>query len=126
MAHDMTHGFNCAYRLEDAARYLALVDELLESYRESGFGPTYELRYESLVADQAGETERLMDAVGLRCEPAQLRFQDRAVVSPTPSYAQVRGPLNDRSIGRWRNFANELEPVRPLVAAAMARGDYAG
>jgi Tfp pilus assembly protein PilF len=126
MAHEMTHGFNCAYRLEDAARYLALVDELLESYRESGFGPTYELRYESLVADQAGETERLMDAVGLRCEPAQLRFQDRAVVSPTPSYAQVREPLNDRSIGRWRNFANELEPVRPLVAGAMARGAYAG
>jgi hypothetical protein len=45
-------------------------------------------------------------------------------VSPTPSYAQVREALNDRSIGRWRNYAAELEPVRPFVSDAMARGNY--
>lgn len=124
MAHDMTHGFNCGYWLEDAARHLALVDELVENYRESGVGPTYELRYESLVADQTGETERLMAAIGLPTEPGQLSFHERAAVSPTPSYAQVREPLNDRSIGRWRNYATELEPISPIVAAAMARGGY--
>ncbi|MGN6850007.1 MAG: tetratricopeptide repeat-containing sulfotransferase family protein [Sphingomicrobium sp.] len=126
MAHDMTHGFNCGYRLEDAARHLALVDGLLENYWSAGFGPTHELRYEALVADQAGETRRLMEAIGLKVEPAQLRFHERAHVSPTPSYAQVREALNDRSIGRWRNFADELEAVRPIVADAMARGGYAG
>jgi Tfp pilus assembly protein PilF len=125
MAHDMTHGFHCGYRLEDAATHLALVDRLLDAYREAGFGHTYELRYESLVADQAGETRRLMDAVGLQFEPAQLAFHERAAVSPTPSYAQVRDPLNDRSMGRWRNFAEELEVVRPIIAEAMARGGYA-
>ena len=125
MAHDMTHGFNCAYRLQDAAAHLALVDGLLESYRQAGLGHTYELRYESLVADQAGETERLMAAIGLELQPAQLSFHERVAVSPTPSYAQVREPLNERSINRWCNFARELEPVRPLVREAMARGGYA-
>jgi hypothetical protein len=125
MAHDMTHGFDCAYRLQDAARHLALVDRLLEAYRSAGLGPTYELRYESLVGDQKGETERLMTAISLPLEPAQLRFHEREMVSPTPSYAQVRQPLNDRSIGRWRNFAQELEPVRPSVAEAMQRNGYA-
>jgi 6-phosphogluconate dehydrogenase (decarboxylating) len=66
-----------------------------------------------------------MDAVGLQFEPAQLAFHERAAVSPTPSYAQVRDPLNDRSMGRWRNFAEELEVVRPIIAEAMARGGYA-
>jgi Tfp pilus assembly protein PilF len=121
MSHDMTHGFNCGYRVEDAARHLALVDDLLEEYR----GAILELRYESLVADQAGETERLMAAVGLPMEAKQLRFHERDEVSPTPSYAQVQQPLNDRAIGRWRNYAAELEPVRSVVAAAMARGGYA-
>jgi hypothetical protein len=125
MAHDMTHGFNCGYRLEDAARHLALVDGLLEQYRLAGIGATYELRYETLVADQTGETERLMTAIGLEMEPAQFRFHERPSVSPTPSYAQVREPLNDRSIGRWRNHTAELETVRPLVAEAMERGGYA-
>jgi tetratricopeptide (TPR) repeat protein len=126
MAHDMTHGFNCAYRLEDAARHLALVDELVEGYRAVKLGPTYELRYEDLVADQAGETERLMEAIGLPIEAPQLSFHERTHVSPTPSYAQVREPLNDRSIGRWRNFASQLEAARPIVRKAMARGGYAG
>jgi len=126
MAHDMTHGFNCGYRLEDAAAHLALVDDLLEHYRLAGFGPTYELNYEALVADQVGETGRLMAAIGLVVEPAQLSFQERSTVSPTPSYAQVREPLNDRSIGRWRHFANQLAPITPLLRDAMKRGGYAG
>ena len=126
MAYDMTHGFNCGYRLEDAARHLALVDDLLETCDQSGVGPTYELRYEALVADQAGETERLMAAIGLPMESGQLRFHERAGVSPTPSYAQVREPLNERSIGRWRHYATELQPVIPLLAAAMERGGYTG
>jgi tetratricopeptide (TPR) repeat protein len=126
MAHDMTHGFNCGYRLKDAARHLALVDRLVESYRLSGFGPTHELHYESLVEDQVGETERLMHAIGLPMEPAQLHFHERAEVSPTPSYAQVQQPLNNRSTSRWRNFAAELAPIRAIVAHAMARGNYAG
>lgn len=125
MAHDMTHGFNCGYRLEDAARHLALIDRLIEHYREAGAGPTYELRYESLVADQEGETERLMASIGLEMEPAQLRFHERETVSPTPSYAQVREPLNSRSVERWRHHAGQLEPILPIVAEAMGRGGYA-
>ena len=126
MAHDMTHGFHCGYKLEDAACHLALVDRLLEQYRASGVEITHELRYETLVADQRGEIERLMTAIGLAMEPAQLRFHERLAVSPTPSYAQVRQPLNDRSVGRWRKHSIELEPMRPIVADAMARGGYLG
>jgi hypothetical protein len=125
MAHDMTHGFNCGYRLEDAARHFALVDGLIAAYRRSGVGPTYELRYESLVADQLGETGRLMTAIGLPMEPEQLSFHERNAVASTPSYAQVREPLNDRSIGRWRNHVAALTPVLPIVADALARGGYA-
>lgn len=125
IAHDMTHGFNCAYRLEDAARHLGLMDELIVRYRRAGMSIWHKLRYESLVYDQAGETQRLMAAIGLEMEPAQLRFFEQETVSPTPSYAQVRQPLNDSSVGRWRNYAAQLEPIRRLVAEAMERGGYA-
>jgi hypothetical protein len=125
MAHEMTHGFNCTYRLEDAARHLALSDWLLERYRAAGFGPTYQLRYESLVANQLEETERLTAAVGLEMEPAQLQFHEGGAVPATPSYAQVSKPLNDSAVGNWRKFAAGLEPAIPIVADAMARGHYA-
>lgn len=124
MAHEMTHGFNSAYRLEDMARHLALADWLIERYGEAGFGPTFSLRYETLVANQADETERLTAAVGLEMEPAQLAFHRSGAVPATPSYAQVEQPLNDRSIGNWKKHAAEFEPVLPLLAETMARGGY--
>lgn len=125
MSHDMTHGFHCAYRLEDAARHLALVDDLMTHFRAAGIEVTHELRYDSFVADQLEETERLMAAIGLTLQPAQLSFHERTAASPTPSYAQVRQPLNDRSIGRWRHYATQLESARSVVADAMERGEYA-
>ena len=41
MSHDMTHGFHCAYRLEDAARHLALVDRLLAQFADADIGATH-------------------------------------------------------------------------------------
>jgi Tfp pilus assembly protein PilF len=124
MSHDMTHGFHCAYRLEDAARHLSLVDRLLAAYRDAGMGVSYELRYESLVVDQAGETERLMAAIGLPLERDQLSFHERDAVSPTPSYAQVRKAISPGSIGRWRNYAVQMDQLQAIVAEAMTRGGY--
>jgi Tfp pilus assembly protein PilF len=124
MAHNMTHGFSSAYRLEDAASHLALVEGLVDHFREAGVGPTHDLHYEALVANQERETRLLVEALGLQMEPSQLRFYERTMVSPTPSYAQVKEPLNDRSVQRWRNYAEQLAPVQPIVVEAMVRGGY--
>jgi hypothetical protein len=60
-----------------------------------------------------------MEAIGLPLEEAQLRPDERTAVSATPSYARVREPLNDRSIGRWQQHASELEAIRPLVSEVI-------
>jgi hypothetical protein len=57
-------------------------------------------------------------------EPAQLNFHESGAVPATPSYVQVRKPLNAGSIGNWKNYASELGPVRPLLADVLARGGY--
>jgi len=125
MSHDFTHGFNCGYRLEDAARHYALIDTLMAEWRKlPGIAP-HQLRYENFVAAQMGETEALMAHIGLAMEPGQLAFHESQRFAPTPSYAQVQEPLNDRSIGRWRHYARELEPARAILAEAIARGGYA-
>jgi hypothetical protein len=124
MAHDMTHGFDCGYRLEDAAHQLAAVSALTRVYGERlGLSP-HIFAYERFVADQSGETDRLMAHVGLPAEPAQTRFHESRRHAPTPSYAQVREPLHGRSIGRWRHYRAQLGPVISIVEAAMAAGGY--
>jgi Tfp pilus assembly protein PilF len=123
LQHDMTHGFQCTYRLEDAAHHLAAVTELMEAYRAAGIAP-YRFRYESFVADQIGETHKLMGLLSLDVEEGQLAFHRSRRHAPTPSYAQVREPLHDRAVGRWRNYARMLEPVADVLAPAVRRGGY--
>ena len=126
MAHDMTHGFNCGYALGDAAHHFAAVSAL-DAYYRDGLGiARHELVYERFVAGQESETARLMAHLGLGMEAAQLRFHESARFAPTPSYAQVQEPLNDRSIGRWRNYARELGPVRDVLNEAVTRAGYTG
>jgi tetratricopeptide (TPR) repeat protein len=126
MAHDMTHGFNCGYALGDAAHHFAAMSALDAHYRDTLGIARHRLVYEQFVAEQENQTHRLMAHVGLGTEDAQMRFHESARFAPTPSYAQVQEPVNDRSIGRWRNYARALEPVRALLGDAMARAGYTG
>ena len=79
------------------------------------------LSYESFIADQRGETQRLLDFLGLPFEEACLSFHQNRRYAPTPSYAQVTERLNDRSIGRHRHYVRQLAPflsqLQPLLTA---------
>ncbi|MDB5712325.1 MAG: sulfotransferase [Sphingomonas bacterium] len=126
MSHDFTHGFDCGYRLEDAARHFAAMNDLTAHWRDGLAMHSHALGYERFVAAQETETAALMKHLGLAMEPAQLAFHQSRRFAPTPSYAQVQEPLHDRSIGRWRPYAGALAPARAILAEAIARGGYAG
>jgi hypothetical protein len=124
LAHSMTHGYSCAYRIEDIAHHLRAVFDLVEHYR-GGLDPAeHVLRYESLVADQLAETRRLLDYLGLPFEEACLRFHENRRYAPTPSYAQVAEPLTDRAIGRHRHYLPQLGRYAAELAPLMARYGY--
>ncbi|MGN6819875.1 MAG: sulfotransferase [Sphingomonas sp.] len=123
MGHGLTHGFNCGFALGDTAHHLATTSALLEDWAAIG-ADAYALRYEDLVADPEGQAARLMNYLGLDLESAQLRFHESRRLSATPSQAQVRQPVHDRSIGRWRHYADALAPILDVVAPAMARDGY--
>jgi len=42
----------------------------------------------------------------------------------TPSYAQVAEPVNDRSIGRWEKYREQMKPVLPILAPWIQRFEY--
>jgi len=122
MSNNMTHGFNCGYRVEDIAHHLAAVFELLEHYRRELQLGDFVLRYESLIADQSGQTRALLEYLGLPFEESCLRFHENRRYAPTPSYAQVTEKLNDRSVGRHTHYARYLQPhvarLEPMMSAS--------
>jgi Flp pilus assembly protein TadD len=126
MANQLTHGFNCGYRIEDMVQHLSAVFRLMEHYRRELSPGELTLRYEGFVADQVTETRRLLEHLGLPFHDACLRFHENRRYAATPSYAQVAERLNDRSIGRHRHYARPLAPFRAPLAAIMAAYGYEG
>lgn len=123
LANNMTHGFNCGYRIEDIVHHLLAVSDLDAHYARELQVHELVLNYESFIADQRAETTRLLNHLGLALEDACLNFHENRRYAPTPSYAQVTQKLNDNSVGRHRHYARQLEPFLPrLQPLLVARG----
>jgi tetratricopeptide (TPR) repeat protein len=101
-----------SYDLMDTARYFARFDRLMALWESLWPGRVLQLSYEGLVADQEGETRRLLDHCELEWDEACLSFHENSAAVATPSAAQVRRPINADGIGKWRAHAEALEPAR--------------
>ena len=75
-----------------------------------------EIDYERLIEDLEGEARRLVDFVGLDWEEACLSFHTTERQVRTASVNQVRKPLFQSSIGRWRRYADHLGPLLAALA----------
>jgi tetratricopeptide (TPR) repeat protein len=64
--------------------------------------------YEETVADLEGTARRLVAAVGLEWDPACLEFHRTKRPVRTSSLAQVRRPIYQSSVARWKHYESEL------------------
>jgi hypothetical protein len=76
------------------------------------------LSYEALVADQVGETRKLLDFCGLEWQDSCVEFHRNPSPTTTASAAQVRRPLYDSSVSQWRHYEAELAELSSLLSAA--------
>ncbi|MDM7955251.1 tetratricopeptide repeat-containing sulfotransferase family protein [Blastomonas sp.] len=104
--------YDYSYDLLDIAAYYVRFDRLMALWASELPGRVLELRYEDLIADQEGQTRRLLDHVGLAWSDDCLSFHTNAAPVSTPSAAQVRRPIYTDSVARWKRHAEVLEPVR--------------
>ena len=124
LSHNLTHGYNSGYRPETIIAHMAAMQDLTRHYDTLPGTPVLTLKYEDFVADQEGRTRQLLDHVGVAFDPATLRFHDNRRHAPTPSYAQVTQPLNDRSVGRWKAYRTQFEPYMAAIAPVIAALGY--
>lgn len=104
--------YDYSYDLLDIAAYYLRFDRLMAQWREALAGQLIEVGYEDLVADQEGQTRRLLEHCGLDWADDCLTFHTNAAPVSTPSAAQVRRPIYQDSVARWKRHAEVLEPVR--------------
>jgi Tfp pilus assembly protein PilF len=110
---DMDSDFTTS--LENFGQYFLQYDRLMAHWRATLPLRMFEQRYESLVTDPSTHARALVDYCGLEWDDGCLKFQQPGRAVRTPSRWQVRQPIYQRSVGRWRNYAEQMEPLRRLL-----------
>jgi len=107
-----------SYNLDELAHYFVSYHRLMEHWEKMMPGIMMHIRYEDLVTDTKTGTQFLFDYCELSWERQCLNFQDAKDASTTASAAQIRQPIYQSSIGRWRQYENELQTVVQILQDA--------
>jgi len=109
-----------SYDLDDLVEYYLAYSRLMQHWNAVLPGRMLEVRYEAVVADPEAEGRRMAQYCGLDWQEQMSRFHESTDASTTASASQVRQPVYQTSIGKWRNYAHQLEPlVRKLRSAGI-------
>jgi tetratricopeptide (TPR) repeat protein len=114
-----TKGQPHTYDLAELGRYYRHYQSLMEHWRRVlPPGRIVDVHYEDLVADLESVARRVIAHCGLPWNARCLDFHrtDRAV--RTASAVQVRKPIYQNSVGRWRRHKNFLGPLLAELAPA--------
>ena len=114
------------HTLSNTARFYAAVMDLWRHYRAELDLAYIEVRYEDLVEQFEPEARRLVDFVGEPWNDTVLDFFEhaRARNVSTPSYAAVASPIYSRSVGRWRHYHAQMEPVFEVLQPYVEEFGY--
>jgi tetratricopeptide (TPR) repeat protein len=101
---------NQTYDLAELGRYYLAYNGLMEHWRRVLPASVFiEVNYEILVSNFEEEARRIVNHCGLAWDSACLSFHETQRIVQTASLAQVRQPINNRSVGRWHNYSQYIQ-----------------
>lgn len=118
--HPLADAHAYANDFDDLAAYYRLYLRLMDHWRRVLPDRVFDLRYERLVMDLEPTVRGLLEHCELPFDSACLSFHATERTVRTPSASQVRQPLYSASVDRWRRYAEQLAPLRALLADEVA------
>jgi hypothetical protein len=101
---------------EIGAEYLTY-RSVMEHWRRVLPGRVIDVDHEALIADPEARIRSLVtEACGLAWNDACLAFHETPGAVRTASAGQVRRPIFGASLGRWRRYEAQLEPLKAALA----------
>ena len=107
-----------SYDLEELAHYYVAYHRLMEHWRTVLPGVVHTVRYEDLVTNTEAEARRVVEHCDLEWQSECLEFHRSKEASTTASTVQVRRPVYQSSVGRWRDYEQQLQPVVEILRDA--------
>jgi tetratricopeptide (TPR) repeat protein len=107
-----------SYSMEELAQYYLAYRQLMVHWQAVLPGVVHNVSYEALVEDTERESHGLLEYCDLPWEDACLRFYENKEASTTASASQVREPVYRTSVGKWRCYEQQLQPLIGLLEEA--------
>ena len=109
-----------SYGLADLAAHHRGFETQLRYWQRIASGSVHVVQYEALVRDGDRTLDEILQFCGMQHTQDLLDITANLAPVSTASSSQVRQPMHDRSIGAWKRYATQLEPLRLLLEAARA------
>jgi tetratricopeptide (TPR) repeat protein len=110
---DMPH----SYDLTELGRYYCKYRELMEHWQAVlPEGVLTTVQYEDVVADTEKQAKALIDFIGLKWDRKCLDFHKSDRPVKTASVAQVRKPIYNTAVKRWKKYGAGLQPLVDAVS----------
>jgi len=120
---DMPH----SYDLAELGRYYCKYRELMEHWQAVlPEGVLTTVQYEDVVSDTEKQARALVDFIGLEWDPRCLEFHKSDRPVKTASVAQVRKPIYNTAVRRWKKYGAGLQPLVDAVSGKGAPGTAKG
>jgi len=105
-------GQHHSYDLFESGRYYRDYHDLMAYWRDTlPTGSFYDVQYEDLVADIDNQARQLIAYCGLEWDNRCLDFHKTKRSVKTASVTQVRQPIYNTSVERWRVYEKHLGPL---------------
>jgi len=75
----------------------------------------FDLHYSELVANQEEQTRNLIDYIGVPWDDRCLSFEENSRPVTTASNWQVRRPMNQSGLDRWKKYDQHLGTLREAL-----------
>jgi hypothetical protein len=101
-------GQNFTYDMVELGMYYEEYDRMIQHWHEVLPGRVLDVHYEETVTDLDSQVRRILDHCGLPFEEQCLRFYETERAVKTASSEQVRQPIYQGGMGKWRKYDAHL------------------
>ncbi len=97
--------------LRDLGKYYVGYQKLMEHWKNVLPDQILEVQYEDVIDDLEGQARRIVDFIGVEWDDACLEFYKHKRSVQTASTNQVRQPIYNSSVGKFKKYGDLLTPL---------------
>jgi tetratricopeptide (TPR) repeat protein len=108
-----------SFKLENIGHYYNKYHEIMEHWHKVLPIPILDIQYEMMVSDFEGSARKIVEFCELGWDPQVLDFHSQKRTVKTASLMQVREPIYNRSVARWKKYSRYISPLVDILGPIL-------